>query len=306
VVGGYTYNPGSYHTGDPLIVKFDKDGTFLWSRNPGGPYQDGIAMVCLNNDSSFMLVTAIADSIYIPDFDYARICVIKYSMDGEELWRKKYGASVGGNFVFNIKPLAAGGCMCCGEQNFPGNYNVYRSGWLLRINNDGDSLWFRRYTYSEDIPFYYNGLHDVSLCADGGFFATGEVWDDGSSNGLQKIWILKVDSIGCEFEGCDSTVGIEEGRTVGLYDDKKGGLEIWPNPARDRLTVSGRRSAVNGEQSNFNIMIYDCVGRLIKETNNLSSFPVNMDISHLYPGIYFVVVRDERSVIGSGKFVVAW
>ncbi len=308
IVGGYRYEPGTYHSGDPLIVKFDKNGNFLWGRNPGGPYGDGIAIVCLNVDSTFTVLTAIADSIYVFDFDYARICVIKYTQDGTELWKKKYGESIGGNFVFNIKPLPDGGYICCGEQNFPGNYDLHSSGWLLRLNVDGDSLWFRRYTYGKENTYINNGILDVTLCQDGGFIATGEVWDD-PPNELQKIWVLKVDSIGCEYAGCDSTVSVAEigggeaGKQGGMEAWGQGGLEVWPNPASGVLSAKclGLSAGIS-----YSLSIYDLFGREVRKIPVPDpGNDIQFSVEDFVPGLYLVVLKDGISIIVGSKLVVS-
>lgn len=310
VVGGYTYDPGAYHTGDPLIVKFDKNGVFQWSRNPGGPYQDGRAMVCLNEDSTFTVLTAIADSIFVFDFDYTRICVIKYTEDGEELWKKKYGESIGGNFVSNIKPLPDGGYICCGQQHEPGNNDFLYFGWLLRLESDGDSIWFRKYSYFNVHPLYNNELIDVSLAQDGGFIATGEVWDHDPPNVLQKIWVLKVDSIGCDSAGCDTTVGVKE-EHGGMEAGGHGGLEIWPNPARGMLNVECLMLNVGKD---YKLSIYDVFGREVMTnvapSSNLEesrgrAWKWQINVEGYPPGIYLAVVKDGQVIHASAKFIVA-
>jgi hypothetical protein len=306
VVGGYTYNPGAYHTGDPLIVKFDKNGAFLWSRNPGGPYQDGKAMVCLNEDSTFTVLTAIADSIFISDFDYTRICVIKYSEDGEELWKKKYGESIGGNFVWNIKPLPDGGYICCGQQHEPGNNDFLYFGWLLRLNSDGDSIWFRRYSYNNIDPYYNNELMDVALTQDGGFIATGEVWDDDPPNGLQKIWVLKVDSIGCDSAGCDTTVGINEHHgSLEVSENRE--LIMWPNPVKDQLHM--RMNMVDGRfYRNLVMEIYDIFGNKVMtpilKSIAESGIDWTINVSTYSPGIYIAIIKENQIIMQSAKFIV--
>jgi hypothetical protein len=304
VVGGFTNNSAVYHSGDPIIVKFDKNGTFLWSRNPGGPYQDDIAMVCLNEDSTITVLTAIADSIYFYDFDYARICVIKYSQDGEELWKKKYGESIGGNFVWNIKPLPDGGYICCGQQQEPGNNDFLYFGWLLRLDSDGDSIWFRRYSYNNVDPFYDNELMDVSLAQDGGFIATGQVWDDDSLNGLQKIWVLKVDSLGCDSAGCDTTVGIKE-QHGGMKARGHGGMEVWPNPGREQIHV--RLNMDDGRlNKDLTLVIYDIFGREVGRIMVVDGQDeVIVNIESYSPGVYIAILKKGFDLLESRKFVVA-
>jgi hypothetical protein len=122
-------------------------------------------------------------------------------------------------------------------------------------------------------------------------------------------------------DDCGLIVGIEEDNTtVELYDGKKGGLEIWPNPAREILNVeflilnSGIKSSTFNLQ--YSITVYDIYGRsvptpttspspLVSQSPGQQELSWEFDVSALPSGIYFVVVRDERSVIGTGKFVVA-
>jgi hypothetical protein len=315
VIGGYQYNPATYHSGDPLILKFNKYGTFLWSRNPGGPYEDGKAMVCLNEDSTFTVLTSIGDSIFSNDYSYARICVIKYTQDGVELWGKKYGESIRGTSVSNIKSLPDGGYICCGRQPIPDNFDIYQFGWLFRINSAGDSIWFRRYTYSEILPFYYNSIMDVSLASDRGFIATGQVWDN-YPNDLQRIWVLKVDSLGCDSAGCDTTVGIKE-QHGSMETWGQGALEIWPNPAREQIHVRFYMDSLSASWRNgrfykdLGLEIYDIFGRKVKEIDIPSPAVEEgqgggwtMDVSVLPPGIYLVRLRDGQTVRASAKFVV--
>jgi hypothetical protein len=115
-------------------------------------------------------------------------------------------------------------------------------------------------------------------------------------------------------DDCGLIVGIEEDdRTVGLYDGKENELEIWPNPAGD--IVNCQLSNVNGKKD-ISLMIYDIFGRTVL-TPITSPSPLDsqfagqkelgwqLDVSTLPSGIYFIVIRDERNVIGTWKFMVA-
>jgi hypothetical protein len=114
---------------------------------------------------------------------------------------------------------------------------------------------------------------------------------------------------------CGLIVGVEEDdKTVRLYDDKKGGLEIWPNPARD--IVDCRLSMVDFRRD-LTLDIYDIFGhiapvRLISLPRlgegwgggQTGSAGWQVDVSALPPGIYLAVVREGTSIVASGKFVV--
>jgi len=330
IIGGYAYAPGVYHTGNPIVVKFDKNGEFLWSKNAGGPYQDDKAKICLDSDSTFTVLTAVADSVCTNDYDYAKITVIKYRQDGVELWRRHYGESICYNSVSNIRVLDNGDYICCGTQREPGNYDVTRFGWLLRINSEGDSIWFRRYTYSEGNPFRFNYLRDVFPTIDDGFIATGEVYDIPTSP-LQRIWVLKVDSLGCDTAGCDPTVGLDDWQIGGLEDLERLDLVLWPNPcssvvsisltSRQSLVLSGAKDLCRQSIESWSIEIYDIFGRKVSGTTFSpllegrgrgwgTAWTVDeggwmMDVSSLPAGLYLLVVKDGGKVKASAKFVVA-
>jgi hypothetical protein len=310
VIGGYSYQPGVDNTGNPLIVKFDKNGNYQWNRKPGGPLDDKQAMVCTYNDTSFVVLTMYSDSALTYEAEYGRIRVLKYSYSGTVIWDKIFGMSKLDNSVGNIKSLEDGGIVCCGFSIDTSGY--YKFGWILRLNSDGDSLWYRDYAFYNH-SFGRNYLFDISPTSDNGFIACGETKADPPYN-LQKIWILKVDSLGCDTAGCDTTVGIGEQGSLEAWEH--GELEIWPNPCREMLNVEC--SMLNSGRD-YELHIYDIFGRTAAA--NLISLPRlgegwgggqagegenwTVNVSSLPPGIYLAVIREGTSIVASGKFVVA-
>jgi hypothetical protein len=115
-------------------------------------------------------------------------------------------------------------------------------------------------------------------------------------------------------DDCGLIVGIEEdNRTVGRYEGKKGELVIWPNPATD--IVNCKLSIVNGK-NDISLVVYDIFGRsaltpitspspLVSKSPGQQELSWELDVSTLPPGIYFIVIRDEQNVIGTGKFVIS-
>jgi len=302
VVGGYTYLPGLNDSGDPLIVKFDKNGNYLWNRKPGGPLDDAQAMICLNDNSTFTALTIYADSNVTSDIEYGRIHMIKYSISGNMVWDRLYGTSKLANSVGNIKYLTNGDWMCCGSFYDLSSHNF--KGWMLRLNPNGDSIWYREYAYFKEI-YASNVLYDVSITSDNGYIACGET-KSVPPNSLQKIWVLKVDSLGCDTAGCDTTVGIEEAdKTVGRYDGNTGGLKVWPNPARGQIHV--RFYMDDGRfYKDLGLEIYDIFGRevqKIKVVDGLEKFLINVKA---YPaGVYIVILKNGLELLESRKFVIS-
>jgi hypothetical protein len=108
-------------------------------------------------------------------------------------------------------------------------------------------------------------------------------------------------------DDCGVIVGIEEDKETGGQGEegKKGGLEVWPNPASVKIHV--RLNMDDGRLNmDLTLVIYDIFGRKVQQIMppekqheiiiNLENFP---------SGIYLAVIKDERQNLGSAKFVVA-
>jgi hypothetical protein len=107
---------------------------------------------------------------------------------------------------------------------------------------------------------------------------------------------------------------------MGLEEDKgkerqgdKGKLKISPNPTSN--IVNCQLSNANGKKD-ISLVVYDIFGRtaltpitspspLVSKSPGQQELSWELDVSTLPPGIYFIVIRDEWNVIGTGKFVVA-
>jgi len=316
--GGYALGiwsriPGQEETADPLVFKTDSLGNFEWSLNLGGPYGDDKVMLCPANDSCIMALTAYADSMYTPEYAYAKINLIKIDLLGNIIWNKKYGPSKAKNLISNISQLDNGDFLTCGYARFSTYLNP--SGWLFRINSNGDSVWYRDYWYYDENPSYgLNFLYDISPATDQGFISVGQAHTALPPDNTQKMWVLKVDSVGCEIPNC--WVGLDDWEIGGLEDLGRLDLEVWPNPCSSVVSVSITGSQVGQLDSwqldKFAIEVYDIFGRKLGD-KVFSSTRMGggreggwmMDVSALPPGLYLLVVKDGASVRANAKFVVA-
>jgi hypothetical protein len=73
--------------------------------------------------------------------------------------------------------------------------------------------------------------------------------------------------------------------------DRNLSLEIFPNPARNELSVISYLLSVQ------EIAIYDLVGKQVfsqPQTSNLKPQTISINIAGLSPGIYFVKVNAEK------------
>jgi hypothetical protein len=114
---------------------------------------------------------------------------------------------------------------------------------------------------------------------------------------------------------CDVWVKIEEPLTSAEGSQMK----IYPNPAKDRITIKIPEYVVSEQQTdNFEvtkanylrgtplkIYLYDVFGRLEKIINVAANHKeVLINVSDFMNGLYLAVLRDDNRIIGSSKFLV--
>lgn len=120
------------------------------------------------------------------------IWVIKLNHNGDTLWTKSFGGS---DFERAYKILAfSDGCLIVGStksnSNDFTNSKGSSDGFLLRLDENGNIIWFKRYGGTEA-----DYLYDVIPTSDGNFLAVGESLSsngDLAGTGMGLSWIIKV------------------------------------------------------------------------------------------------------------------
>jgi len=155
---------------------------------------------------------------------------------------------------------------------------------------------YYHYDGFEEINYFY----DAYPTSDNGYIAVGYARPDqsGTSN---KMWILKVDSMGCDTAGCATGVFVEE------LSPSRGGrgevLQVWPNPAKDQVTLSLSKCAASREKAGA-ISIYDLQGIKVEEIKipkNTES--IEVDVSKYHKGIYYIQYIQSGRIKGTTKFI---
>jgi len=313
IIGCFKQTPGYPYTVDPVLIKTDSLGNQEWTKNLGEPYKDFTPMVAISTDGNIIVGTSIADSMLTPDVPISRINIVKLDNEGNVFWNKKYGQSQANNFLRKIRILEDGSIIAVGATT---KYNPQpdRVGWIIKTTSEGDSLWYREYAYLTGYESR-NYLYDVIATNDNGLIACGYVTPYPPDTGSTDTWVIKLDSIGCEWAGCDTTVGVPDDRTVGRYDGRTVRLEVWPNPCSSDVSITLNSSQVGQLDSwqldKFTLEVYDIFGRKLGDKVFSSTRMWGgreggwmMDVSALAPGLYLLVVKDGVSVKASAKFVV--
>jgi PKD repeat protein len=86
---------------------------------------------------------------------------------------------------------------------------------------------------------------------------------------------------------------------TGLGDgSEESRITIYPNPAKDFLTIRNTTDVVNGE-----VIIYNYSGQAVVSTREIEQNLIRLDIAALKPGLYIVVINDNAQTVISSRFI---
>jgi hypothetical protein len=181
VLSGHTDSFGNGN-GDFWLIKTDENGDTLWSKTYGGTAREWCRYSEQTSDSGFILI-GIIDSLSFNSWD---IWLIKTDKNGNNVWTKTYGGDML-ETGFGIEQTSDGGYILVGFTNSfgAGDNDV----WLIRTNENGDSIWTRTFGGSNSDAGY-----SVKQTKDGGFIIAGSTESIGS--GGSDMWILKTNENG--------------------------------------------------------------------------------------------------------------
>jgi hypothetical protein len=113
------------------------------------------------------------------------------------------------------------------------------------------------------------------------------------SIGDHKLFIRSKDSNGTFSH--TNYVNVEVEPTVGLSEIEKLGIQLYPNPVNDFLTIK----LMDNEP--FRLLIYDLNGKLV--TDKVINFSTQIDLSYLSTGIYNTLIWKEVNKIQNFKLI---
>ena len=215
----------------------------------------------------------------------SNLAIKKKNSLGHVSWQKQYGDARFLTEAYSINRTNNGGFVITGSTS---DFNNHIMGFIARIDSIGDSIWYRNY----DIAQYVNSqnyLTDIKQTPDGGFIACGYVFPQAPDTGTQDIWVLKVDSMGCEVPWCLGT-GINELPVI------KTEVKIFPNPANTVINIS-----LPNYTPNETLLITNVLGEVIHQ-ETLSGVDNSIDVSKWSAGVYFYQLLSDKETY-RGKFI---
>jgi hypothetical protein len=170
IIAGTTssFGAGSW---DVYLVKTDNIGDTIWTRTYGGSGQDHAYSIQHTSDGGY-IVTGTTSSY---GDGRGAIYLLRIDANGDTLWTRTYGGSEIDE-SYSVRQTSDGGYIIAGVTSSygAGSWDNY----LVRTDNNGDTLWTRTYGSSKSDKGY---LVSVQQTTDGGFIIAGSTYSFGPS-----------------------------------------------------------------------------------------------------------------------------
>jgi hypothetical protein len=286
----YYHVPPPNETGDPVVIKTDSHGNFQWVRNLGGSYVDSHDMLALADDGNILAYCTYA-VLNNPGADsYKRPQITKLDNSGSIIWEKRYLQPQYNTYPGNLHVDTDGSIVFSGKTmiSYPQN-----TGWLMKVSSTGDSLWYRQYRLMTGMDSEHM-LYDAIPTSDDGYIACGYVNPVLPDTGTQDVWVVKVDSLGCE---SPTICWVNLPEIMPAPNTKQ--LQISPNPANETFTV------ILPQNPEGKLQFYDTYGRKIIELYvSSTSHSIAVDCNIWKSGIYIGRLEANGNFIAGGKVII--
>lgn len=182
IVAGYKNGPYGWVKGDLWILKINEDGDTLWTQMYGGNGDDYGISLRHTLDGNY-IISGVNSHQSAGGKD---LWLLKVDLTGDTIWTKTYGTALE-DVGYGVNTTSDSGYIVTGYINGTGSWTAGDL-WLIRTDENGDSLWSRVYGSSgEDFGF------DLFETPDHGFVIAGET---GFGAGLVDVWLVRTDENG--------------------------------------------------------------------------------------------------------------
>ncbi len=288
----------SYGNGTPsnfanaYAIKTDSAGNEIWNKTFGWNFDERFYSCLQSKDSNYVFggFYTYSDPWWPGNccFSHSTPYIVKLDTAGNTIWEKKYGDPALDLVLTSIKELPNGGYISAGFFQFQDSAFDHYRGFILRVNNNGDSIWYINYRGLGGVNSHCY-LHDITQTIDGGFIATGTVFPQPPDTGTQDIWVLKVDSNGCEVFNCLYT------STGEIINNTEVGISVYPNPSRGLFYL---KKHTNEETRKCEV--FDFTGKQVFYREGIME---SIDLRSVTEGIYFYRVEMRDGKVWKGKLI---
>jgi hypothetical protein len=305
LLGGRGILPGRNY--ESILIKIDSAGNQKWIKDYGTLGEDCGINAYTTSDSGYIFISCL-DTVVNFSNPRGPYYISKVDKNGITEWRKIINYTE--HFLLEVKELKnRNGFVVIGYLYDP-MWDVNTTiGLLMKLDNDGNLIWERRYSYKlnsigNKVSSEFNDFKETD---DSGYIILGLTFDVN-----QDFWLLKLDSLGCmdgycgltdtncyymPYPNCDDTLSVED--LISAVD-----VKVYPNPATNEIKIQSEKHKIQ------NITLYDIAGKNVPLAGGHSSVSeggkgddTNLNIKELPQGIYFFQVTLSNGTTERAKFI---
>ncbi len=299
IMSGYTLSYGAGDR-DGYVIKTDSLGNVQWQRVYGGAGSDGTGGITKSLEGGYLLTgwtnTNISQPLALQPW------VIKIDNNGNQQWDKKFGSSKTRGDLEKVIQLNDSNYVAIG--GIKDTLGMRNAAWILKIKQNGDSLWAREYKRAVSQDDY---IYNFAPTNDAGFILTGSVPSSGTTSGTQDGWLIKTDCLGADsityyfgdscYIGSPTTI-----KELTINTNYATLLDNYPNPFSSSTIIPYYmlEENVRGE-----LTITDVTGRQLQKYNLEKGFnTIEFKTHDLKNGIYYYTMMVDGKTISTKKIVI--
>lgn len=303
VFGTTTYTTYSSGFGDGFLAKYDTNGNLLWVKTIGGNYDESAWSVVIDNAGMIYISGEFNDTGYFGSTQIyttgnADVFVAKYDPSGNCLWAK----GAGGPLIDRARGIGTDGMTIFitgqfgGTANFDSNTIVASDSsdvFFASLDNAGNFIKASSVGGVPDAVDPAGYESGSAICADGSgnVYATGNLYDGGI---FGSITLSKYDRTDVFVTKITQMLSVNNTETTIKN------IHIYPNPGINNFSIDIDKPF----NQKIDIAMYNCLGQTIDTKVNRLSSKINIDLTNIENGMYFIEVKSEDKVLVTKKVVV--
>lgn len=233
-----------------------------------------------------------------PHYDYHGY-VGKLDSNFQLVWEKRYG-DFWSTFV-SVNEKDNGDILLTGVVSTLFADSTQYSGWLLALDENGDSLWQRKYHHWYNGPWIVHVADDLEILDNQDLVMAGYIRVDRADTAEELGewgWLIRTDSLGCIVPGCQLLDNTEN--VAVIFDND---VMVYPNPASEVVHFRFDKAV----EEKVVIRVYSGLGQLVGQVgqgHTLANDTMQMNVSDWNSGMYFYGIYVEGQLVKQGQILV--
>ena len=277
---------------DYWIVMIDSAGNKLWDKSYGGNGGEVLNSIKRTLDGGFILSGSSGSNISWDktqaSWGLTDFWLLKIDSVGNKIWDKDFGGLDDERFFCTIEQTTDSGYILSGSSysdiggdKTQNNLGISQ-GWIIKTDSLGNKEWDKTVLTTGNDWYAYT-FQSFDACYVTAMYTQAGIGGDKSqaNYGSADFWIVKF---------CDSVLATNSGYIDPLNSD----FSISPNPTQGK--VNGKLNHNIGKFGLREIEVFNTLGKLLIAARNINSDEIELDLTRLPSGIYFLQVTTESSI----------